>query len=542
MKKSISFIIALVLVQFIFAADIITDSKITNVTVYLQGATINTTSTVQLPEGVSQITISKQTQFVDANSLQVSGKGDFVILGVQFQINYIEKQEQTKQIKDLQTAKKALELQQKQLNDETTVYKTEEQLLDKNMELKGQNTGLSVLELEKAANFYRTRLLELKKKQFDIAQKLEDIEIKIQDIFNQLQELQNVVNEPTGEIVVTVSSKEAQTVQLLATYFIPNAGWVPYYDIRVKDVANPVNVTYKATITQNSGVAWNNVKVTLSTGNPTLGGTAPELYKWVLYQENPVANGYKKSKAMYAAPAAANYELDEKAAASDVAIRGVGSISKEASYNFAVESQKLTTAEFAIEEPISLQSDGKSAYVTIKEHTIPAEYKYKCVPKLDNDAFLIAKITGYEAFNFLTGNANLYFEGAYVGESYLNLDNAEDTLQLSLGRDKGIAIERKRVDEFSAKKVLGGKRKELQTWEISVKNNKQMPINIDIQDHVPVSGQSDIEVTDVAYTGATIDKETSIVTWTMNIDKNTSKKVQISYQITYPKDWIVNTK
>lgn len=541
MKKGISFIIAIVFAQFIFAADIITDSKITNVTVYLQGATINTTSTVQLPEGVSQITISKQTQFVDANSLQVSGKGDFIILGVQFQINYIEKQEQTKHLKELQSMKKSYELQIKQLNDEIGVYKTEEKLLDKNMELKGQNNGLAVLELEKAANFYRTRLLELKKKQFEIAQKLVDLETILLSIEYQLQEMQNVVNEPTGEIVVTVSSKEAQTVQLLATYFIPNAGWVPYYDIRVKDVLNPVTVTYKATITQNSGVAWNNVKVTLSTGNPTLGGTAPELYKWVLYRENAVANNFKKSKAMYAAPVIADYAEEDKAM-SEVAIRGVGSISKEASYNYAVESQKLTTAEFAIEEHISLQSSGKSAYVTIKEHTIPAEYKYKCVPKLDNDAFLIAKITGYEAFNFLTGNANLYFEGAYVGESYLNLDNAEDTLQLSLGRDKGIVIERKRVDEFSAKKILGGKRKELQTWEISVKNNKQTPINIDVQDHVPVSGQSDIEVTDVAHTGATIDKETSIVTWTMNIDKNTNKKVQISYQITYPKDWIVNTK
>lgn len=541
MKKCISFIIAIVFAQFIFAADIITDSKITNVTVYLQGATINTSSTVQLPEGVSQITISKQTQFVDANSLQVSGKGVFIILGVQFQINYIEKQEQTKHVKELQSMKKSYQLQIKQLNDEIVVYKTEEKLLDKNMELKGQNNGLAVLELEKAANFYRTRLLDLKKKQFEIAQKLVDLETILLSIEYQLQELQNSANEPTGEIIVTVSSKEAQTVQLLATYFIPNAGWVPYYDIRVKDVSNPVNVTYKATITQNSGVAWNNVKVTLSTGNPTLGGTAPELYKWVLYRENVVTSGYKKSKAMYAAPVVADYAEEDKAM-SEVAIRGVGSISKEASYNYAVESQKLTTAEFAIEEPISLQSNGKSAYVTIKEHTIPAEYKYKCVPKLDNDAFLIAKITGYEAFNFITGNANLYFEGAYVGESYLNLDNAEDTLQLSLGRDKGIVIERKRVDEFSAKKVLGGKRKELQTWEISVKNNKQMPINIDVQDHVPVSGQSDIEVTDVTYTGATIDKETSIVTWNMNIDKNTSKKVQISYQITYPKDWIVNTK
>ena len=545
MKKIIVFLHVLIFTCTTFAAEISTEAKITNVTVYLQGATIYTTSNLEIPQGVSQITITKQSQFIDANSLQVSGKGNFTILGVQAQLNYLEKQDQNKKIKDLESQKKSLVLQTKQFTDELQVYSIEEKLLEKNMELKGQNTSLAVLELEKAANFYRTRLMEIKKKKLDITEKNTIIQEQIIDIENQLQQLRSVVNQPTGEIIVMVSSKTAQNIQLQASYFMANASWTPYYDMRVKDVAGPVNITYKATINQFSGVEWNNVKVTLSTGNPTLGGTAPTLFKWLLIRQNPPQVKYKSAPSMMKSEVRADMDMPMPVYAETEEIQNsvsLGYSNKKASYNMAQVAQKMTTTEFEIDDPITIKTDGKQAFVTINEYNVPAQYIYVCVPKLDTDAFLVANVTGYESYNFLSGNANLYFEGAYVGESYIDLDRAQDTLQLSLGRDKGIAVERKRVDDFSAKKVLGGKRKELQTWEITVKNNKQAPISIEITDQIPVSGQSEIEVTDISYPDGTIDKETSNVLWKLTVDKGTSKKVKISYQITYPKDWIVNTK
>lgn len=533
MKKIIALCFATIVTFTIVASEITTTAKVTDVTVYLQGASITAKSQMQIPEGVSTVIISKQSEYIDANSVQVSGKGSFTILGVQFRRNYIDKFSQEKNIADLTEKRKQLDYTKKSLDDEIQVYKTETLLLEKNMELKGTNTSISILELEKAANFYRTRLLDIKKKQLDAQNKLTDVQKQIQDVDKQLRELQNKGQEVTGEILVTVSSKVQQSIQLECNYYVAEAGWQPIYDIRVKDVASPVAITYKATVYQNTGVSWSNVAVRLSTGNPTMGGTAPVLTPWILRGYKPQAVmkvGYAASAPRIAEPVVDDYAFDNEVALEAKSIKSVVKKTK------AVVDNKLTTIEFAINEPLSLVSNDKEALVTIQEYAIPAAYSYIAIPKLDKDAFLMAYIKGYEAYNFLSGNANLYFEGAFVGQSYFDTEQTQDSLAVSLGRDKGIQIERKRVDEYSDKKFIGQKRKQQFTYDILVRNAKSVAVPIIIQDQIPLSSQQDIAVESISHTEGLLDAKTGLVTWKFTLDKATTKKLQISFTVEYPKD------
>ncbi len=533
MKKIIALCFATIVTLTIVASEITTTAKVTDVTVYLQGASITAKSQMQIPEGVSTVIISKQSEYIDANSVQVSGKGSFTILGVQFRRNYIDKFSQEKNIADLTEKRKQLDYTKKSLDDEIQVYKTETLLLEKNMELKGTNTSISILELEKAANFYRTRLLDIKKKQLDAQNKLTDVQKQIQDVDKQLRELQNKGQEVTGEILVTVSSKVQQSIQLECNYYVAEAGWQPIYDIRVKDVASPVAITYKATVYQNTGVSWSNVVVRLSTGNPTMGGTAPVLTPWILRGYKPQAVmkvGYAASAPRIAEPVVDDYAFDNEVALEAKSIKSVVKKTK------AVVDNKLTTIEFAINEPLSLVSNDKEALVTIQEYAIPAAYSYIAIPKLDKDAFLMAYIKGYEAYNFLSGNANLYFEGAFVGQSYFDTEQTQDSLAVSLGRDKGIQIERKRVDEYSDKKFIGQKRKQQFTYDILVRNAKSVAVPIIIQDQIPLSSQQDIAVESISHTEGLLDAKTGLVTWKFTLDKATTKKLQISFTVEYPKD------
>lgn len=533
MKKIIALCFATIVTFTIVASEITTTAKVTDVTVYLQGASITAKSQVQIPEGVSTVIISKQSEYIYANSVQVSGKGNFTILGVQFRRNYIDKFSQEKNIADLTEKRKQLDYTKKSLDDEIQVYKTETLLLEKNMELKGTNTSISILELEKAANFYRTRLLDIKKKQLDAQNKLTEVQKQIQDVDKQLRELQNKGQEVTGEILVTVSSKVQQSIQLECNYYVAEAGWQPIYDIRVKDVASPVAITYKATVYQNTGVSWSNVAVRLSTGNPTMGGTAPVLTPWILRGYKPQAVmkvGYAASAPRIAEPVVDDYAFDNEVVLEAKSIKSVVKKTK------AVVDNKLTTIEFAINEPLSLVSNDKEALVTIQEYAIPAAYSYIAIPKLDKDAFLMAYIKGYESYNFLSGNANLYFEGAFVGQSYFDTEQTQDSLAVSLGRDKGIQIERKRVDEYSDKKFIGQKRKQQFTYDILVRNAKSVAVPIIIQDQIPLSSQQDIAVESISHTEGLLDAKTGLVTWKFTLDKATTKKLQISFTVEYPKD------
>ena len=107
-----------------------------------------------------------------------------------------------------------------------------------------------------------------------------------------------------------------------------------------------------------------------------------------------------------------------------------------------VENQ--TTVEFEVEKPYSIKSNGEKLSVNLKNLEIDARYTYYAVPKLEKDAFLIAEIVDWDQYNLMEGEANLYFEDAYVGRSVLNAKTLSDTLSISLGRDRNIVIARKR--------------------------------------------------------------------------------------------------
>jgi len=537
MKKLITLLFSALCATFATATEITVDAKIESATVFLQGATLNNTASAEIPAGVSTITISRLSHFAVQQSLQVAGAGDFTILDVRYKVNYVTQQENTNAIQALEKQRKDLLAQQQTLNDEIAVYKMDEELLKKNMELSGKNQAVTMAELEKVANFYRSRMLDNKQK---LQQKQAELEPLTEKITNINRQLQNVPrNIPTGEVQVTVSSKKAQKAQFFVSYFMNNAGWTPLYDVRVEDVNKDLEITYKARVLQNSGLPWKNIGVTLSTGNPSLSGTAPELQKWIVRQQNNprvVKIGYAS-----AAPSRAKETVKYEEADMEFKMMAMEEVAAPAA-NWAgtTTTNNTTTIEFAISEKLTVESGGEGALLSINTHQVPSMYHYITVPKLDKDAFLQAKITNLEPFNFLSGMANIYFQGTYVGETFFNIQQATDTIALSLGRDKNIFVERKAITNFNERSLLGQKRREAFAWEISVRNGKQTPITIQVIDQIPISGQSEIEISGVQHAGATLDKDSGKVTWDFSLDKGQTKKMELRYTITYPRNWVIN--
>ena len=198
------------------------------------------------------------------------------------------------------------------------------------------------------------------------------------------------------------------------------------------------------------------------------------------------------------------------------------------------ENYQPTTVSFTIEKNYTILSDGKSNSVEIKDVLIPADYQYYCAPAFDKDAFLTAKIIDWESLNLLEGEANLFFEGTYLGKSLINPMINTDTMEISLGRDKGIQITRVKLKDFSKKQFLGSNRIEQRTWEISVRNNKKQPINLILQDQYPISNRKEISVERIENEGAILDEIEGFLTWNLNIMPSTEKKVMFKFLVKYP--------
>ena len=157
------------------------------------------------------------------------------------------------------------------------------------------------------------------------------------------------------------------------------------------------------------------------------------------------------------------------------------------SAEITVEKQEATTTSYDIDLPYTIANDGKYNAVEIKEVNTPATYQYYVTPKLDRDAFLTAQVTNWEQYNLLSGEANLFFEGTYLGKTYLNTQNTNDTLNVSLGRDKNVVVTRTKLNDYTKKGFLSNKRTDSRGYEIAVRNKKPQAINIIVEDQLPLS-------------------------------------------------------
>ena len=195
-----------------------------------------------------------------------------------------------------------------------------------------------------------------------------------------------------------------------------------------------------------------------------------------------------------------------------------------------------TTTVYEIKEPYTILNDGKTYMADIDGYEIKAQYEYYAAPKLEADAFLTAKIVDWQELNLLPGEANLFFEGTFLGKSLLDVENAGDTLNLSLGKDKGVAVKRTLLKDYSSKRFIGSNKTDTRQYEIVVRNNKQQAISIVIEDQFPVSTQKEIEVQDKKYEGAKLDDDTQKLTWQLTVEPKKENKIGFKYEVKYPKD------
>ena len=504
------------------------------VTVFLNRAQLNSTATAYIDAGITDIILEGLPPFIDPQSIQISGKGDFIIMSVKHSMNYLDTQKKSHEVTALEDSIEKIQMKLDLYNSMKDVFQKEEQMIVTNQSIRGEQHGVSPDILEEMADFFRERLTEIRIESLTNNRNITKASERLHKYQNQLNELNRMRNQPSAQIVVTVSTKAAKNATLDIDYIVSNAGWYPIYDFRAKDTKNPVQLSYKAQVYQNTGITWENVKLKLSTTNPSLGGTKPSLTAWYLdfYVPYPTAQQslrYKSDKKVMA-PAPKKEE--------DSYMQSLPEAESVADYTKVVET--TLAAEFDIAVPYTIPSDGVGQLVDVQNHELPATYIHSAVPKMDKDAFLMALVTGWDNLNLLSGNANIYFEGTYIGQSFLDMQNTKDTLQLSLGRDSKVIIERKKLIDYTSKKMIGTNRKEDYAYEIVVRNSKKEPIEITLEDQIPVSQNSQIEVEVLDQGGADYDPVSGKLTWKLKLNPAETKSMQFKYSVKYPKNKSVN--
>jgi hypothetical protein len=210
-----------------------------------------------------------------------------------------------------------------------------------------------------------------------------------------------------------------------------------------------------------------------------------------------------------------------------------------AGFNAAIPTKEIinqTSVSFEVVEPYTIKSSNKDFVVSLKNYESDASYNYYAVPRIEENAFLVASLTDWERFNLLQGEANIYFEDTFVETTLIDTQNTEKTLELSLGMDKNVQIKREKAKDFTTKQFIGNKQEENRIWNISVKNNKSQTIKMTVLDQIPISKREEIKVTlDKEFAGS-INKETGEVKWSFSLASKATQEMQLKYSVRYPKN------
>ena len=214
-----------------------------------------------------------------------------------------------------------------------------------------------------------------------------------------------------------------------------------------------------------------------------------------------------------------------------IRIRGISSIPVQTEV-----SKRQSNVEFAIKKPFSVPSDSKNHALEIDAFEVPADYIYSTSPKIKPVVLLNAQVVNWEQMSLLDGEANLFFEGTFTGKNLLTLQSFSDTLNISLGNDRDIIVKREEDKKFSSSKFLGSKKETTRSWKITVRNNKSAKIKIDLFDQIPVTTNSEIEISNVELNGGKLDDETGKVTWNLNLSPGEQVEKILSYTVKHPKN------
>ena len=577
-------------------------ASINKVTVFTNGAQVERSKSVILVPGEQVVTFTGFSPYMDKKSLQVKAKGHLTILGVSERTAHPDSAAQVKRLRAAEDDVKAVERRIQQTKDEQEMLTAQLELVKTNCSVAGRTVATPLANIKELNAYYAQQVLSVKERSQELEEQLQKLNDELKRKQDTCDSIAKLKLKNITEIDVKLEAKQAGRADFDITYYVKNAGWFPSYDIRSNSIKEPLQLSYKANIYQNTREEWKNVPVTLSSANPnstvsgkivdaedgspiigasiiikgTQLGTVSDIdgyYSITLPQDHRQLSfayiGYQTQTRTATPGSTLNIRMKEDEQRLDeVTVVGYGTSKKgrkskgevlkakesipmmadlaveeemDESEVISVNQQQAQFGyEFDIKQLLTLPDGGKTTTTEIARHQLPAIYEYRGIPKIDKESFLVADAIDWQKLNLMEGEANVYFDNSFVGKSILDPNVSSDTLHFSMGRDQSICVQRIKVSESSTRRFFGSNQEQTMKWRISVKNNRQESVNITVFDQAPISRNTSIEVSMEELSDGQFDKQTGIIKWPLQLQPGEQRDLILQYKVKYPKNRRLN--
>lgn len=631
-------LLALPLSAFAIEKDL--QMEIDQVTFYRSGAEVERSTYVTLPAGVSELKVRSLSPSIDTKSILVKITNENVaLMSLTHELDFANQKKVLEETTKLSKTIEAIKDSIAQTNSLLEVYASEKEMMKSNKSIKGVE-GITADELAKITTFYHKKMTEIENEQNRLKKRKKELSNQFIELTQKQIALNLTANESSYTVKLVVRTEKEVETNIGLDYYVTEAGWDPIYEARITDDKHPMQLVYGAQVRQNVHEDWSNVKIRISTEDPTEDKVQPSIASDRLYFGN-TEKYVAKSKAMakvntktikgiisnfmqplpyvcvvakgtnlYAISDQNGYYEINVPEKSEVEFSHLGYVTqtiklnentesvininmaeayekKQSEFSEAVAQEDeavavpnastsvaqimlgsnttndanlrhkdlkpalLSEGEMEAEEIIpgwvnlqpftvtvpnkyTIPSNNIPTIIRMETYQINANYEYVVLPKLEKKAYISTIIPEWAKYNLLDGPVYIFWNNEFKGQSYLTTNAMKDYVDLSVGADKGITVNREIVQSSSSRQVMISSNKATRTWRITLTNTKSVPVEVVVNDQYPISNDEDIEVELVQCQGASVDKNTGIITWKETLKPGEEKKFDFTYRVKYP--------
>ncbi len=493
--------------------------------------------------GIHRLLVDELPLVLEPESVRVAGQGTAQVRIQSVDVNrHFYTETPAAQARDLELQIEQTQDEMQVLADEMTRWQEHGKYLD----------GLRAATAEFARGLSRGRttvtdqanLLDfLRDQDVQMRTAVRDLKKQERDLKRRLQKLQNELNQQRSarpreryRAMVEVEVLAAGTFRPEVTYVVYSAGWQPLYDARLRqtDAGQTVELSYMAQITQQTGQDWTAVQLSVSTARPALNQRLPELHPWYLdvyVPPPPMPAPQTRARMAAAAPMAATAApaaAEEMAFQADLALL-------DAEIVTAAASSEGTAVTFHVPNPADIPSDGSPHKTTLQQLQLAPKLDYLCAPKHTDAVYRRATITNSGSGPLLAGAASLFVEDEFIGRTHLEYTPTGGELELLLGVEERITVERELSKREVDKKMLRDVRRTRFGYELELQNLLGTAVTVELHDHIPVSRNEQIKVRlENPRPAPTEQSDLNLLEWHLPLPAGAKQTVAYEFVIEHP--------
>ncbi|MGQ0602852.1 MAG: mucoidy inhibitor MuiA family protein [Anaerolineales bacterium] len=512
------------------------DTTIRAVTVFPDRARLTRTGRVQIEPGVQRIEVRDLPLSLLPESVRASGKGTAraKLLGVSTRMEYFT-DTPAESVRDLEAQLRTAQDVSVELAAHSGVLDKEQKYLEalgaqaesfaRGLSLRGKTTE----EQGAVFDFIRQRMTDIQSQMLRLSREKRENDKLVDKLKQELQAAQSARPRQRYVASVEVEVTTAGELQLDLVYVALGASWQPLYDLRLAN--DTLDVTYLAQVQQNTGEEWSNVALALSTAQPALSLTVPELNPWYIAPFVPVPVPMMARAMPAAAPMQKAMIMEPRHEYADAEPQMA-----EMTVATATVSEAGAALTYQLSGGADVPGNGDPRKVTIANFPLKPQLDYVTAPKLQAACFRRAKVKNESAYSLMPGGAQLFEGDDFLGSTRMEFVAPNQEIELFLGPDERLRVERELAAREVDKSLLGDKRRTRFAYVIKLENLRDRPQLVTVRDQLPVSRDEQIKVKlDAADPRPTEHDDLNLLEWKLTLEPQQKQSVRFEFTVEHPR-------